>query len=884
MVVTGPWMTTFVGREVERRSLAECCSRSRLVTVTGPGGCGKTRLTFETVAQETEALVIELAAITDGVATALLRGLGAAPAPGEGSSQACVRLLRDSDRVVVLDNCEHVLGEAAALADALLSGCPHLMLIATSRQRLGVDGEQVLRLEPLPVGRSEDGAPSDAARLFSDRARAADSSFTVGDAEAVERLCASLDGLPLALELAASRVAAFSVEELRRECAASPALLEREGPAGDRHRSLDWCVAWSYGLLSEREQAALRALSVFRGSWSLDAGRAVLAVTASPGGESAILVALVDWSLVSAERSTGATTRYRLLDMVRHFAQRCATDHPAELDEARERHLAYLIAEAEAIEPHFAGPQLVSFVASLRLELPDISVAIDWAVSAGRTNDALHLVGLLWRFWWAGAKGDGVGIIGVALRGSGGTADLRARALVAGAMAAASRLDFTASIDMASLAVATSDEPATRAFAHCWLGWALAIACHPDTAFHLKRAAALSAEVGDIMTMADARNAEAYVAMRAGEPVDALATAQDVLALTATTGNQITRCHALATAAIARTMLGDLEAAGANIAEALGLAMAMSDDVYHVMLLVQRARVEVLGDRGDSAAATARLAQQVAATTASALLTDSARAAAGLAAYARGEARTAASELGPAIDAVAVTDQATAVDLAVMLADACRANGDPAAETVAVELATMMAEGSSSRWEQSRSLVAVARHHVHRGRLADAAAAAHLACDLAAELGDTRTQIDAVELLAGFEPPDVALEVRRAAAAARAASGYRLNPLTGEDTDPKLIEEQGQAAGPPLSLADAVRRVGHGRGPRSRPALGWASLTPAERRVVELVAGGLSNPEIAARLIVSRETVKSHVSSALRKLGAANRADLAARAARHLAT
>lgn len=864
--------TSFIGRSAELADLWQVLDEATLVTVTGPGGCGKTRLVREGLSSEA-MIFADLGAVDSGVALVVLRSLGVDQAPGETALDSCVRHFAGEPATVVLDNCEHVLDEAATVAEALVKASDSVRVVATSRAPLRAPGERVLGLLPLSA--------DDAVLLFEERAR--DAGSAPASREAVAELCDRIDCLPLAIEIAAARTANLSVGDLLAEWDAWPRLLAGRRADAARHFSVEECIAWSIRSLPEVERKALRGASVFRSPFTLDAAKTVLgpdAVTTVP--------ALAEKSLLSL--TSGPTgPRYRMFKLVQSVAGRELQARPAEELIVRHRHLVRLADLAQESEPEFAGSRLIETIAELRAELPDVRAAVDWGAAGGHTEDALRLVGQLWRFWWAGARGDGLDAIRTALAGPGGSAQVRAGALVAGVLAASAGFDFGAAIQFGEAAVAVSADcgvDRVEARAHCWLAWMLVSTHAPGAERHLAIAEDLAGRAGDVTTLADTCNARAYLALEAGDPLTAIGWLHDVLAQVEATGNRITRCHALAAAAMARLMLGQLDAAEAAGAESLSAAMAMGDAMYTVVVLVTLARVAAL--RGDPAAAWrwAEEGAERAAGSGNDLLVSLAAVGIGMAEWASGDAAAAVESLEYSLPAVTMVSAASAVEIAGVLADARRAAGRAGPDDVA-GLAIVV----GGPWGRARACIADARATANP-------VAAHEALEIAATLDDRVTQVDALELLASHDSRRGAhrraVELAAAAAAERNRLGYHASPLAGPtagDVEAAATAALGAdevavalSSGAALALAFAVAKARANHGRRGRPVSGWASLTPAERRVSELVADGLTNPQIAERLVVSRETVKGHVSSALRKLGARNRAELGVLATRQGAT
>ncbi|HEY3479247.1 MAG TPA: BTAD domain-containing putative transcriptional regulator, partial [Streptomyces sp.] len=389
-------LTSFVGRAEELERIAERLAHQRLVTLIGPGGAGKTRLAVEAAGRYAgDACFVELAGLTDGaelpqaVLGALgLREGGLLPSGGGGAHGAgpdpvarITAALDGRPMLLVLDNCEHVVADAARLAERLLSASPRLRLLATSREALGITGEALSPVPTLGVPRTgTDRAAvleSPAVRLFTERATAVRPDFDpAADLDSVLRLCLALDGLPLAIELAAARLRSLSVTEIAARLGALPdddypyslgvrpdalfRLLSRGSrTAQPRQRSLRGVVDWSWDLLPEDERAVLRRASVFAGDWTLDAAEAVCADPA-PGAGAGIasddvldlVDALVDKSLVVAQSpdDTGRV-RYRLLESIRAYgAERL--EEAAETESARRAHAAYFLDFALAADPH----------------------------------------------------------------------------------------------------------------------------------------------------------------------------------------------------------------------------------------------------------------------------------------------------------------------------------------------------------------------------------------------------------------------------------------------------------------------------------------------------------------------------------------------------
>ncbi|TXR96641.1 AfsR/SARP family transcriptional regulator [Streptomyces sp. col6] len=425
-----PRLTSFVGREPELRAIHDDLTRSRLVTLTGPGGSGKTRLAEESAARQESApgtlppdvWIAELAPVEDpdAVPGAVLSALGLRETtllrdntldgslPRTDPVDLLVDRLGHGSRptpvLLILDNCEHVIGAAAALAESLLTRCPHLRVLATSREPLAVPGESVRPVGPLPA--------DPAHRLFTERARAVRPGFDPShgpahDADAVAEICRRLDGLPLAIELAAARLRLLGPRQIADRLDDRFRLLTGGSRTVlPRQQTLRAVVDWSWDLLGEDERTALRQVSVFAGGWDLAAAEAVIRTPAAPGRPAAdtadLLGALVDKSLVVAAPAADGAMRYRLLETIHEYAtERCA-EAPEVCAAAESAHTAYFLALVEEAEPRLRSGDQLAWIERLETELDNIRAALQRTTAPASPSEAEAArlaLGMGW-FWW----------------------------------------------------------------------------------------------------------------------------------------------------------------------------------------------------------------------------------------------------------------------------------------------------------------------------------------------------------------------------------------------------------------------------------------------------------------------------------------------------
>lgn len=407
--------TTFVGREREMVEVKRMLAMTSLLTLTGTGGCGKTRLALEVgrdlVGTYPDGVwLVELAPLFEEalLSQQLAATLGVREQPGRSLMENLLDALRYKEMLLILDNCEHLIGAAARLANALLDICPRLRVLATSREPLGVRGELSWLVpslsvpgnqQPLTIGELQG---YDSARLFADRASIKHSGFelTSENAQAVAQVCARLEGIPLAIELAAARVGVLSAAQISERLDHSlKVLTEGDRTADHRHKTFRAALDWSHELLGEPEQVLLRRLSAFAGGFTLEAAETV---GAGGGVEEEdvleVLSHLVGKSLVVAEESWERGARYRLLEPIRQYAEE-KLRVSREVEAVGRRHAGFFLALAEEAEPELSGPQQAEWLDRLETEHDNFRAALSWALER-KIDVGLRMAGALCRFWY----------------------------------------------------------------------------------------------------------------------------------------------------------------------------------------------------------------------------------------------------------------------------------------------------------------------------------------------------------------------------------------------------------------------------------------------------------------------------------------------------
>ena len=409
--------TSFLGREKEMAEAKEILATTRLFTLTGSGGTGKTRLAIQVAAETLERFpdgvwFVELAPLTDPdlLPKAIANAAGIREVPGESINDTIAAAIRERRALVLLDNCEHVLDAVARIVHRLLSTCPNLRVLTTSRESLGVHGEVTYRVPSLAVpSAAEPATPervlaSSAARLFFERASAGTPDFAVTpqNAPALAAICRRLDGVPLAIELAAARARSLPVEQIEARLDGRFRLLTGGSrTALPRQQTLRALIDWSYDLLNETEKEMVSHLSVFSGGWTLQSAESVCGAERIEDWEVLdLLTSLVDKSLVVYEESNGAA-RYRLLETVRQYARDRLLEEGVTVS-WRDRHLDHFLAFAEEAAPHLLGREQSLWHARLEADYENLRAALDWSEDAEeRSSKNLRLCSALQWLWFA---------------------------------------------------------------------------------------------------------------------------------------------------------------------------------------------------------------------------------------------------------------------------------------------------------------------------------------------------------------------------------------------------------------------------------------------------------------------------------------------------
>jgi predicted ATPase/DNA-binding CsgD family transcriptional regulator/class 3 adenylate cyclase len=895
-------LTSFIGRAAEMTQVRALLQDNRLVTLTGAGGVGKTRLALQVAAEvltwfPAGVWHVDLGPVTEPavVAVAVARALGLSDEAGQPALESVAGFLGARHALVVLDNCEHLLEPCAVLAEALLRACPGLVVLATSREPVGVAGEAIWRVPSLPLA-------TEAAELFADRAQRARPGFaiTAENGEAVAEICRRLDGIPLAIELAAARLRAFSPAEIAAGLHDRFRLLTGGSrTAVRRQQTLRASVDWSHALLTEPERILFRRLASFAGGFDLEAAQAVGAGDGLDRHQVPDQLALlVDKSLVAAEESQAAT-RYRLLETIRQYAAEKLGDS-GEAGQVRTRHRDHFAARAARLGPPADGDPR-RLIRRLEADIDNLRAAFGWSLELSDAETALRLTSSLQPLWLGRCRMiEGLASFDAALAAQPATAEpiaaeVRARALTNAAVLA----DWTGTprLAQAEEAVALAREfgdPVLLGRALVGAGFSAGLLAEAGRPYFTE-ASALARQAGDEWTLAQILGRQGMAALISGDLAAGRAASEEGLALAERSRHDLAVRMCKTWLGAALLLQGDLSRAktllSALVAEAEAERVALPR-IYGLAFLGQA--LALMGQPGQARAAgeaSIAIADSLGFTAQKFFSYDSLC----TAAMACGD-DAALREASQAAWQHANFRPEAGVPYHTYLAHADLAGDDLGAARQHAEQAVATATKLGMRHQLMCALLASARVATATGDIGPGHDDAHQALTVGRGIESRTGIIDALECLgglsAGTDDRDKAARLFGAADALRRSIGYQRFALhqSGYDAAVTVLRaSMGEAAfglawdeGAALTLDDAVNYALRGRGERNRPAVGWLSLTPAERDVARLVAEGLANKEIAARLFVSPRTVQTHLTHMYGKLGLTSRVQLAQQAARHV--
>jgi predicted ATPase/DNA-binding CsgD family transcriptional regulator len=903
-----------VGRGPEIAAVQERLREARVVTLTGPGGCGKTRLALRVAALAGAgfgdgARLVELAPLTDStlVPASVAQALGVSERDMPTPVAGLVGALADRQLLVVLDNCEHVLEAAAGLVASLLAQCRRVRFLATSRERLDVPGELVFPVPPLGLpgdGSAAAVAASEAGMLFTTRASAASPAFELSadNSAAIAEVCTRLDGMPLAIELAAARCPVLDPAELAARLDGRPGLLSGGPARPGRHRSLEALVAWSYELLGDAERRLLARLSVLRGGFDLGTAERVAA-----GGPlqtqviAGLLASLAGKSVVQIHDDAAA--RYSLLETIRQFAagQLAAS---GEETAVHLRLLEWALDEARSAEATVGSSRWAAWASRLSAEQASIRASLSWSLAGQEPEAGRELAARLARWWIATSRYSEAGqfLTTAAAVPAAVAPDIRARVLLGAAWSALHLGDNRRAAPLAAEGIACAQQ-AGEVQLEVWGRNLLAVlawqAGDADRIVAELEASRVLSGQADPALAARAQQMLAGAAFLAGDLAEQERRGLLAIELARTAAGQEGLALALtapATGAIAGA--GIQPATVAALDEAANLLAAHPDRFAETIL--RRCRAELFATLGqlDAAETEVGLCWAAGRDGAVQVVEVAAPQAEARVAAARGDTAAAADALRRAADGGRRVAMVMFVPAALAgLACVAAIGGDQA--TAAAAAGEARAELGGRRQAITAAALGYAEGILawRRGELAGAERLVREATVQWHRCGDRMDACDGIELLgvlaAARERHTDAARLLAAADAARQPLGYLAPGFTatlgaaahaasharhilGEDRFTQAWE-QGQA----LTLDNAVAYAARKGGGRKRPATGWASLTPAELQVVRLVSEGLRNDAIAQRLFIAPGTVKVHLSHIFAKLAVTTRAELAAQAAAH---
>ncbi|MEV6603701.1 LuxR C-terminal-related transcriptional regulator [Kutzneria sp. NPDC051319] len=830
--------TTFVGRQAELSALRTLLLGERLVTLAGPGGSGKTRLAAQLAANHSEfwpqgAWWVDLSEITDPalVADTVADAVGALVGSGRLAPQ-----LRTSRLLLALDNCEQVLDGVADLAAELLRTCPEVTVLATSREPLGIPGEVVWRVPPIATDEAQD--------LFVERARLVVPGFELDEASraAVTSMCERLDGMPLALELAAAWLRTLTPQQINDGLDDRFSLLTR-GPRGvaNRQQTLAASVRWSHDLLDDTERAVFRRLAVFHGGFTLDAARAVCNRDAL-----VTLAGLVDKSLVVAEDG-----RYRLLETIREYAA-ARLREAGEEEAIRDRHLDHFLAYVEGD----SSPDKDSWRVRMQAEHGNLRAALEHGLTAEDPAKGRRLAaGLPWLWHLHGPGHEGIDFLRRAVdRAPQDTSPLQSRLLTGIALVADVTGPVDLGFDVLDRALKLAADERDRGLPLVLQGVGRVFA-DLDGAWRQSLAALASAEIsGDEFVRDSALALQGIVLHLRDDHERAVPLLATSVAELLRRGDRGVAATALCFRASSALVTGDLDLARHLAEEAVAIAAPLGD--YNRVGTTRSMLATVHSFTGGTDAGLA-LMEPVLALVRNAevpVVVPGMASALGQLHLARAEFAEAERWLR---EASQPTEHITCIAVQSLPPLASALIGlDRRDEALAVldRAVTMAGELRMQR--------VLGDAYEQQGRLRSDLELHHQALAIRIEHGLRLGCVDSLDAIAALIGSEHLLA---SATAVREHMGYPRRALVPPHATNDAL----------MSLDEALEYVRRTRGPRTRPSSGWPSLTPTEVTVAKLVADGLNNPEIAAKLFMSRGTVKTHLSHIFTKLGIGNRTELA---------